>query len=170
MRWKWNYWCTNGSTIMLASCSKKQMQLEFMFSSLSEKRNQSKLPSKSCRVIQIPPIKICNRKQEPGNGRTEIHMAAVAPLPWGWQLRGSAFRLKGTSVLSSVSQNCDYHNLQEAEEWPVWGWQTGTFGKGGERRNLWFSHLQWQSQPCRAQFQSHSLNCVLAGMSTGETK
>lgn len=120
--------------IMLASCSKKQMQLEFMFSSLSEKRNQSKLPSKSCGVIQIPPIKICNRKQEPGNGRTEIHMAAVAPLPWGWQLRGSAFRLKGTSVLSSVSQNCDYHNLQEAEEWPVWGGRQeplGRVGRGG---------------------------------------
>lgn len=71
---------------MLASCFKKQMQLEFMFSSLSEKRNQNKLPSKSCVVIQIPPTKICNRKQEPGNRRAEIHKAAVAPLAWGWQL------------------------------------------------------------------------------------
>lgn len=57
---------------MLASCFKKQMQLEFMFSSLSEKRNQSKLPSKSCVVIQIPPTKICKRKQEPGNGRAKF--------------------------------------------------------------------------------------------------
>lgn len=169
MRWKWNYWCTNGSTIMLASCSKKQMQLEFMFSSLSEKRNQSKLPSKSCGVLQIPPTKICNRKQEPGNGRTEIHKAAVAPLAWGWQLRGSAFRLKGTSVFSSVSQNCDYHNVHEAEEWPVWGGRQEPLGRVG-RAGISDSATQWPSQPCRAQFQSDSLNCVLAGMSTGETK
>lgn len=101
---------------MLASCSKKQMQLEFMFSSLSEKRNQSKLPSKSCVVIQIPPTKICSRQQEPGNGRAEIHKAPVAPLAWGWQLRGSAFRLKATSLFSSVPESSDYHNLQEAEE------------------------------------------------------
>lgn len=99
MRWKWNYWCTNGSTIVLASCFKKQMQLEFMFSSLSEKRNQSKLPSKLCVVIQIPPTKICNRKQEPGNERAEVHKAAAAPLARGWQLRGSALRLKSTVLL-----------------------------------------------------------------------
>lgn len=137
MRWKWNYWCTNGSTIMLASCFKKQMQLEFMFSSLSEKRNQSKLPSKSCVVIQIPPTKICKGKQEPGNGRAEILKAAVAPLAWGWQLRGSAFRLKSTSLSSSVPENSDYHTLQEGEERGAGWWQTGIFWKGwGEEESL----------------------------------
>lgn len=51
---------------MLASCFKKQMQLEFMFSSLSEKRNQSKLPSKSCAVIQIPPPKSATGSRSQG--------------------------------------------------------------------------------------------------------
>lgn len=29
------------------------------------------------------------------------------------------------------------------------GSKTGIFWKSEERRNLWLSHLQWQSQPCR---------------------
>lgn len=173
VRWKWNYWCTNGSTIMLASCSKKQMQLEFMFSSLSEKRNQSKLPSRSCVVIQIPPPKSAMGSRSQGMEKQKFtrqlwrhwHEAdsSGAQLSDWRPLLCSPVSLRIVIILT----------CRRVRNEAFGGGREEFFGKSEERRNLWFSHLQWQSQPCRrtkAKFHSDSLNCVLAGMSMGETQ
>lgn len=92
---------------MLASCFKKQMQLEFMFSSLSEKRNQSKLPLKLRAVIQI-----LHQNPQKEAGSREWKSRNAPRRTWhqwheGWQLGGWALGLKANLLFSSAPEEGD---------------------------------------------------------------